>query len=63
MIGDIVRDVVNNSYKCEVDPAKLQPGECIDEHWQTLEHLLEALWEGIESGVSGCPLVMRQTFA
>ncbi|KAJ2814562.1 Ras GTPase-activating protein 1, partial [Coemansia sp. 'formosensis'] len=63
MIGDIVRDVVNNSYKCEVDPAKLQPGECIDEHWQTLEYLLEALWEGIESGVSGCPLVMRQTFA
>ncbi|KAJ2104179.1 Ras GTPase-activating protein 1 [Coemansia sp. S100] len=63
MIGDIVRDVVNNNYKCEVDPAKLQPGECIEEHWQTLAHLLEALWEGIESGVSCCPPIMRQTFA
>ncbi|KAJ2254500.1 Ras GTPase-activating protein 1 [Coemansia sp. RSA 455] len=63
MIGDIVRDVVNNNYKCEVDPAKLQPGQCIEEHWQTLAHLLEALWEGIESGVSCCPPIMRQTFA
>ncbi|KAJ1822194.1 Ras GTPase-activating protein 1 [Coemansia sp. RSA 2671] len=63
MIGDIVRDVVNNNYKCEVDPAKLQPGECIEEHWQTLAHLLEALWEGIESGVSCCPLIMRQAFS
>ncbi|KAJ2731046.1 Ras GTPase-activating protein 1 [Coemansia sp. BCRC 34962] len=62
MIGDIVRDVVNNNYKCEVDPARLQPGECIEEHWQTLAHLLEALWEGIESGVSCCPLIMRQAF-
>ncbi|KAJ2336820.1 Ras GTPase-activating protein 1 [Coemansia sp. RSA 2681] len=63
MIGDIVRDVVNGNYKCEVDPAKLQPGECIEEHWQTLAHLLEVLWEGIESAVHCCPLIMRQTFA
>ncbi|KAJ2009725.1 GTPase activating factor [Coemansia thaxteri] len=63
MIGHVVRDVVHGSYKCEVDPAKLQPGECIDEHWQTLAQLLEALWQGIEGGMHSCPAILHQTFA
>ncbi|KAJ2893497.1 GTPase activating factor [Coemansia aciculifera] len=63
MIGDVVRDVVNSDYKCEIDPAKLQPDECIDGHWQTLTQLLDVLWEGIEGAARCCPLMMRQTFA
>ncbi|KAI8325719.1 Rho GTPase activation protein [Martensiomyces pterosporus] len=63
MIGDVVRDVASAEYKCEVDPARLQPGECAADHWQTLVLLQRLLWGSIEDSVHCCPDIMRQVFS
>ncbi|KAJ1737944.1 Ras GTPase-activating protein 1 [Coemansia sp. Benny D160-2] len=62
MIGDIVRAIVDSEHRCEVDPTKLSSGESLDNHWEMLTRLLQALWQAIEESKDWCPVKMRRVF-
>ncbi|KAJ2664956.1 Ras GTPase-activating protein 1 [Coemansia sp. RSA 1200] len=62
MIGDIVRAIVDSEHRCEVDPTKLSSGESLDNHWEMLTRLLQALWQAIEDSKDWCPVKMRRVF-
>ncbi|KAJ2357607.1 GTPase activating factor [Coemansia sp. RSA 2618] len=63
LVGDVVRNITSNEYACEVDPTRLPDDDSIGVHWEALTRLLNALWQGIESGANKCPPILRRTFA
>ncbi|KAJ2390249.1 GTPase activating factor [Coemansia sp. RSA 2603] len=63
MIGNVVRDVAAGNYHCEVDPARINAKEDVNDHWRTLLHLQRALWLGIEESIDNCPPTMSRIFA
>ncbi|KAJ2608542.1 hypothetical protein H4S08_004415 [Coemansia sp. RSA 1365] len=63
LIGDVVRAVTEGAYECEVDPARLEDVTALDVHWRALTKLLQALWRGIENGLSSCPLLLHRILA
>ncbi|KAJ1915192.1 GTPase activating factor [Mycoemilia scoparia] len=63
MIGNVIREVIEKSIVCEVDPTRLKAGESTANGWNTLLSLMDKLWRSIERAKHKCPFEMQKIFS
>ena len=61
-IGDILRRIVNEEIKCEVDPSKLHAGDDLRENWRVLNSLTREIWTAIYDSAANCPPRFKAVF-
>ena len=61
-VGDIIRRIVNEEIKCEVDPSKLHAGDDLRENWRVLNSLTREIWTAIHESAANCPPRFKAIF-